>query len=434
MQHDPTKLYAGVAVVDINKDGPSSPDDPAQAKAIVFRQGKEQAALVICDVINVAAVATHAREQAARESGIPLPYVSVSATHTHANTEGADDLPDRVARAVIEAQAAARAVSLETGSASRGDLSFNRRFLMRDGTVMMNPGRLNPEVVRPVGPIDPEIGIVLLRDAAGDRPYASLTSFALHLTGSGEHLKKADYAYWLEQSLRGLLGDRFVSVFGAGCCEDINQADVSRQDYYRVRKRGQFMLQDYVPKEPAGPPQRVNPKITGEALAETIGAAIPQLKRQQPALAMRSEVINVPLATYSDMDLAWAKEAQGQKLAALTPWRVERILDLERLRRRYGEHLPVTVQAFRLAQDTAIVTLPGEVFVELGMAIKAASPFANTLVIELSNDPEHIASVPPRKSFCENHFEVIYSRLECGGGEVMVDAAVRMLRQLSARG
>ena len=51
-----------------------------------------------------------------------------------------------------------------------------------------------------------------------------------------------------------------------------------------------------------------------------------------------------------------------------------------------AQTLPLEVQVIRLGRETAIVTLPGEVFVELGLAIKSASPFETTLVIELANE------------------------------------------------
>ena len=63
--------------------------------------------------------------------------------------------------------------------------------------------------------------------------------------------------------------------------------------------------------------------------------------------------------------------------------RARRILSVASLREQYGETMPCEVHVFRLTEDTAIVTLPGEVFVELGLATKEASPFSNTLVIEL---------------------------------------------------
>ncbi len=90
--------------------------------------------------------------------------------------------------------------------------------------------------------------------------------------------------------------------------------------------------------------------------------------------------------------------------------------------------LPALVQAIRLSDDTALVGLPGEVFVELGLAIKQASPFANTMVIELSQDcPDY---VPTRKAFAEGSYETVCSCVEPGGGEMFVASAVRLLKQL----
>ena len=39
------------------------------------------------------------------------------------------------------------------------------------------------------------------------------------------------------------------------------------------------------------------------------------------------------------------------------------------------------VQAFRVSDSVALVALPGELFVELDLAIKQSSPFAATLVV-----------------------------------------------------
>jgi hypothetical protein len=77
----------------------------------------------------------------------------------------------------------------------------------------------------------------------------------------------------------------------------------------------------------------------------------------------------------------------------------------------------------------AVVGLPGEVFVDLGLAIKRASPFAHTFVVELSNDDPHY--VPTIKAFAEGSYETVNSLVAPGGGEMMVEAAVSMLRELA---
>jgi hypothetical protein len=97
--------------------------------------------------------------------------------------------------------------------------------------------------------------------------------------------------------------------------------------------------------------------------------------------------------------------------------------------REQGPTYPVEVQAFRLGKDLAVVTLPGEIFVELGMAIKRSSPFRTTLVIELANDS--IRYVPTERAFGEGSYETVNSLLKPGGGEMMVEAAIRLLKELA---
>ena len=90
--------------------------------------------------------------------------------------------------------------------------------------------------------------------------------------------------------------------------------------------------------------------------------------------------------------------------------------------------LPQEVQAIRLDRDTAIVTLPHEVFVELGMAIKSASPFRTTIVVSLANDLDFY--IPTRRAFEEGHYEPTTCPLEPGCGEQLVRAAVDVLHEL----
>ena len=96
---------------------------------------------------------------------------------------------------------------------------------------------------------------------------------------------------------------------------------------------------------------------------------------------------------------------------------------------RGGSTVPLEVQAFRLSDDVAVVGLPGEVFVEIGLAIKKASPFPVTLVIELCQDD--VAYVPTRKAFAEGSYETVNSRIAPGGGETMTDTAIRLLEELA---
>jgi hypothetical protein len=93
-----------------------------------------------------------------------------------------------------------------------------------------------------------------------------------------------------------------------------------------------------------------------------------------------------------------------------------------------GETLPVDMTVMTLGTDVAIVALPGEAFVELGLSIKHASPFKTTLVIELSNCVETIY-VPTRVAAAGGSYEVTNSTTLPGSGELIVETAITLLRE-----
>jgi len=436
------EMKAGVAVVDITPPVPyrmsgyfserlsTGVHDPLKAKAIVFRQGDCRAALVFCDIIGISPdVCRRTRRLAEEKTGIPAANIAIVATHSHTGPlyfgalrehfhrkaiakddndphEKVDypaELVKKLAGAIADAQSAAVEVTLAAGVAQQKGLSFNRRFHMKSGPVRFNPGVLNPDIVRVAGPIDPDVGILLIR-GADDRPMASLTVFALHLDTTGGTRYSADYPYYLAEALHKEFGERFVSMFGTGTCGDINHIDVTQK-------------------------KRNKPNEIGETLAATVKAEVPKLKKVTPSLAVRREIVDAPLQKYSEEEIARAKAGMEKVASGKVPF-LERVkaYKIMALQSRGGETIPIEVQAFRLGNETAIVTLPGEVFVDLGLEIKRASPFANTIVIELANDAP--GYLPTRKAFTEGSYETINSRIAPGGAELMTAAAIRLLKQL----
>src|SRR5205085_5257394 len=73
-------------------------------------------------------------------------------------------LTERLVKVIAEAQAKLRPAQLEAGIAQQEGLTFNRRYWMKNGKVAFNPGQLNPNIVRPAGPSDSDVGILLARD------------------------------------------------------------------------------------------------------------------------------------------------------------------------------------------------------------------------------------------------------------------------------
>lgn len=410
--------------------------DPLHAKAIVFSQGDCQAALVFCDLVGVPReVSGRARKLASEKTGIPVSHIAVCAIHSHTGPlffgpvhtylhdaavakNGRDvretiDYPawlaEKVAKAVVQAQKAIEPVRLDAGvTEQRPPLSVNRRFHMKDGSVRFNPGEENPDIVRPAGPIDPDVGVLLVRSGASRRPVASLTVFAMHLdTVSGTEYS-GDYPYYMEAALRKTLGEGFCSLFGVGTCGDINHM------------------------HPFTKSPEVSQRI-GRALAKTVEEAIPRLAPITAAsLAVKDVTTAAELQTYTPEEAAQAaKDIETVGTENIPFLRQVKACKILALKGHAGKTLPLEVQVFRLGRDVAIVTLPSEIFVELGLAIKKASPFKTTLVIELAN--EAIGYIPTRKGFSEGSYEITNSRVRNGTGEALVDAAVKALKELAAQ-
>jgi neutral ceramidase len=410
--------------------------DPLHAKAIVLQQGREQVALVACDLVGVPlSVTTNARARASQRTGIPVSNIVVCATHSHtgplyegplreyfhevAQKKHGDDprekidypalLTERLVKVVSAAQANLRPAQLQAGIEQQEGLSFNRRFWMKNGKVVFNPGQLNPDIVRPAGPIDPDVGILLARGVDAQRPFAGLTTFAVHSDTVGGTEYSADYAYFLQQTLRRAFGDDFISVFGLGTCGDINHINVNEKPARRQR----FEITEHI----------------GSTLGQVVidhSQSLPVISK--PSLAVRSTTLQVPFQQATPEQIADARATMEKfydtNVSFLVKVAAVRTLDLA----GRGPLYPMEVQAFRLDADTAIVCLPCEIFVELGLAIKKASPFKQTLVIEICNDrPSY---VPTLKAFGEGSYEVTNARVKPGAGEMLVDAAEKLLKQL----
>jgi neutral ceramidase len=335
--------------------------------------------------------------------------------------------------AIARAYEAARPMTVDAGSAvQKVPVSFNRRFVTRDGSVRTWMNLANPDVVRAAGPIDPEIGVVLVRDESGN-PQTVLSNFALHLDTVGGMLWSADYPYFIEQTLQKSFGGKVTSIFGTGCCGDINHVDPSRSE-------------------------RNKTDVIGNSIGESIYAQIDRLTRvDSPSLRVKTSTVQLPLQDASQDEIVRAIQIvqavqRKEKVEFLEHVTAYKKLIVDQFRHRepfakpiehltwglsrslagIGETLPVDVTVIALGRDAGIVCLPGEVFVNLGLAIKQASPFRTTLVIELSNCVETIY-IPHRAAYAGGSYEVTNSTTAPGSGEMLVETAVQLLRETAQR-
>lgn len=401
--------------------------DPLYAKALAVESGDEAAAILACDLICLyRETVQQIRSLAQRKSGIPAERIMVACTHTHLGPATVDIFQTAADRAYLErlVPEAAEAVSSACGrmrpaslSIASGELhgvAFNRRYRLADGAVMTNPGR-RPDIVGPAGPVDPQVAVLAFTGEDG-RPIALLVNFACHLDTIGGDVVSADYPGFMAAVVRDSLGEDVEVVFVNGACGDVNHIDLSD----------------------ASPPKGFDmARSIGERLAAKVLETLSASRRTRPARMERvlcaSDVLRLEVRAIPEQELERARSA----LATAPPlgsYDHEQVYAREAiLVSELAREVEAEIQEFCLG-EAALVGAPFEMFCELGLAIKAASPFQPTMVVELANGYE--GYLPTRKAYQEGGYETRAARsskLSPGSGEAVVECATGLLRRLRAR-
>ncbi|MBR5626001.1 MAG: neutral/alkaline non-lysosomal ceramidase N-terminal domain-containing protein, partial [Thermoguttaceae bacterium] len=167
--------------------------DPLFAKALIFKQGDKQFAVVACDNISVAQTSTdEARRRASEQTGIPVSNIVITGTHTHTGPviteldpaatpetnrkaiENSDHkafhyqlyFVEKVVAVIAEAQKNLKPATVRFTMSEAVGVSFNRRFFVKGSDqVVFNPGFNNPNLIRPAAGVDPQLPILLFSDA-----------------------------------------------------------------------------------------------------------------------------------------------------------------------------------------------------------------------------------------------------------------------------
>ena len=409
--------------------------DPLFSKAMVLETEGGRAALVTLDLISITREVTdHARAMIEQAAGIPGDRVMISATHAHTGPQLAgrgaatrdlggnqqlavaytEALPAKISESVRQAAGKLQPAQLSAARGRCENLTFNRRYFMRDGTVGWNPGKRNPNIALAAGPSDPELGLLYLERAGATDPRESLATFvnfAMHPDTCGGSQISADWPGALGRVLAGYHGASHLTLVANGTCGNLNHLDCawgwpqgSPSEQHRIATiLGAAVFQSYKDLQPLAGPLPVRARST------TVELALPEIAPDEVEEAKRT--------------VQQTKDDAGGNFMKLV--RAYRVLDVAD---RQGKPFQVEVQVITLGSEVAWVSLPGEIFVELGLAIKKRSPFRHTFLVELAN--ESIGYIPDRRSFAEGNYEPESSRCAPGSGERLVEAAVSLLESL----
>jgi len=366
--------------------------DELYAKVLLLESNGKRVVIVTTDLIGFRTeYATAIREGIADKLKMNASEITISCSHTHSGPattflrrwgEIDEDYVLIVEKKIIGAATMAEKEMQEarigSGKGRVDGVGINRR----DGED---------------GYVDPELGIIRVDNTRGEM-MSVLMNFSCHPVAAHNYknMISADYPGYAMGVIEKVEGDHVIALHTTGTAGDINPKGL--HDIKYAEKFGKM--------------------IGGEALkvAEDIVT--------QPELILNtaSEKVNLPVTKLpqedelkkiineSERKLAELKQNGTYKyheiMNALIPleWAKEALNIVET--NSQTDHLEMEIQALRM-NNIVLVAIPGEVFVEIGLNIKKASPYPYTYVVELANGS--INYLPTRKAFDKGGYELDFA-------------------------
>ncbi|MDA7922129.1 hypothetical protein N9B73_10260 [Verrucomicrobiales bacterium] len=455
----PKGLHVGTAAVDISptvfpmqlRSGKSDHvHDPLHVRAIAFQNGEGRSVIALMDAIGVGReMIDEAKAAVAEKTGWKVEEMLVSGTHTHTAPKGGDTSPGRIAyeqgRKDGLADALTKAIqSLEpakVGYASDEEPTevYNRRWHLKPGTMDPNPlGGLDQvrtnaprgNLVRPAGPTDPEVSVVDVRNRKG-KALGIIANYSLHYVGGVPKvyendreigMASADYYGEFSRVMPFRVGgskppENFVAMMTNGTSGDINNIDF------------------YSKRAPRAPFEQI--RVVANKTADAAWRATRKIEKyeENPLIAMRQRDVKLNYRIPGEEDLKKALELM--KLSAKERNEINK--RTSSVATRTIEHSDpdfiktesVIIQAIRIG-DQAIVSLPFEVLVEIGLELKAKSPFPDTFTISLANGG--YGYLPPPNQHKLGGYETWLgtSKFEEESSNILIKQLLEMLAELKA--
>lgn len=396
--------------------------DPLFANAAVFQSEEASVAILSLDVVIVeAAIVNQIRQRVAQQCPLDAASIMVHATHNHAcpavverpwSAKDEDYLAwmiDQGVTALVKAYGALAPAETGTGRGTEFRIAFNRRFILRDGSVITQP---SPEIVQQEvrfaeSTIDPEVAVLSVRDMRGQQ-MGVLVNFACHAVHHMGSLS-AGYPGILRQRLQAVYGEHFICVFLNGACGNVHHHD--------------HATGEAIPME-----------TTGGLLAEDVLRIMDGIQYDNPpSCNVKNTKVNLKYREIETLERELDNLHHHNVFKGLIdrnwyPW------SLARLKAMHAEsdHEIAEIQVIKIGK-TVFGAIPAEYFCQHALRIKEESPKTETFVVSLANGWH--GYIPDAQAFKRigGHETTwcISSKMEPAAGDLMADAMLRLIHEMA---
>jgi neutral ceramidase len=419
--------------------------EPLYAKVLVLESQGRKIGFVSLDLCYAKEPwITEIRRRAGKEIGIAPEALMIHSTHTHAAPSLGSLVVDeqctlvppvvkwlcgdegyhsfvvgKIVEALKQANKNLQPARIGWAAGIEARVAFNRRFVMRDGTVQTHPETCSPRIRHVEGPTDPELGVIAIQ-AESSEMLAMVLNHGCHpvhgypMQGiySGLFATSGWPGAWAE-GIERQYGPKFTAMVLNGCSGNIhhfNHLDPDQvDDYYRM----------------------------GRILTETTKTLLPKIAYcENPALDFKVKHLQIPMRQLTPEQIEEARQrlkdqTDPSQIGEKNDWKWVYALSRMSLHEQYqrNPNVDCEVQVFRIG-DIAFVGIPGEPFVEGQLKIKLGSPFYPTFAAGGCNS--HIGYVPTRHGMAGGYEADLcnWSKLVPEALDQIADTAIDLLKEI----
>ncbi len=413
--------------------------DDLFVSTVAFDDGEKKAVIIAIDALMFTKKqCDYMRQVVSEYTKVPFDGIFISCSHTHTgpiydfdhiNKSYGDKTYDafminQMRDCAMYALNNLKEASFSIGEGKADKISFIRRFRMKDGSVMTNPGIGRDDIDHPLGTANDTVKLIKIERPDADDIY--IVNFGVHPDTVGGEYISADFPGFVRSTIENAMPD-VKCVFLNGAQGDVNHINPFPTE---ADKKGTFTDFDGVLRG-YDHAKHMGMKIAGAVLG----------------ICLKTEDVTSDKISYNSCIVTIASNAENDKYDE-----AKKICELHEAGR--DEELPfkamelttAVAEAARIVDlyngpdsfdfclttlkigELAFAGLPGEPFTEIGRRIEACSPFKSTFVCCLTNGGD--TYFPTSSAYDEGGYEARSSFLKKGADDILVDAFNKLFEEL----
>lgn len=412
--------------------------DDLEVNALALSAGNTTMLIVsvdICDIVKE--ILDVYRDEISKETNIPKENIIIAATHTHTGPmcrkgtgnemieEYIQFLSEKIHEAVKIAISDLLEAKMGYGKGEAKNISFVRRYVMKDGSIKTNPGVNNPDIVKPLGNVDEEVSILRFDRVDGEKLV--FVNFATHPDVVGGSKLSADWPGLTRRVLEKAI-DNCQCIFVNGTQGDVNHVNVHPKggdfngmfnDFDDVARGYDHAL--HMANVVAGGVLQCYCKVNyidvDEIVCKEKIMSVPSNMPDETQIEEAHRINDLHNAG-KDSEIPYT----GMMLTTVVA-EAARMVRLE-----HGpENFDLPITACKLG-DVALVTIPGEGFTDIGVSLKKTEGFEMVIPVGLANGCE--GYFPMQDSYDEGGYEARSSRFKAGVAERIIKEGQTIIKEL----